>query len=141
MTHGVEASQMSTGATKFSDQHKSIGIYDTSKIRKLKALSKQDKEMNTLVKKYMETCDAGQKLNIDAYLKDVCITNKSYFYPDDFQVDPKNQEGLSHARRSSHVASDHSEGARNSSNPRESIYEGQSSMGGSALNKKQTKKE
>lgn len=82
MTHGL-GSQV-TSPSKFIEQSRPAVPANTSKIRQLKALSKQDKEMNLLVKKYMETCDQGQKLNIGAYLKDVCTTNKSFFYPDDF---------------------------------------------------------
>ena len=87
--------------------------------------------MNTLVKKYMGTCDQGEKLNIGAYLKDVCTTNKSFFYPEDFegQLDFNNLDGYSFggARRSSIGSEDHSPSAtghRNSSHhKRGSVYE------------------
>lgn len=51
--------------------------------KNVKPMTKQEKEMNSLVKKYLESCDQGQKLNIKAYLRDVCTTNKSFFYPED----------------------------------------------------------
>lgn len=42
--------------------------------------------MNSLVKKYMSTCQEGQKLNIKSYIQEVTTTNKSFFYPDDFTL-------------------------------------------------------
>ena len=130
----------------------------SSKLRQIKQVSKQDQEMNELVKKYMSTCDQGQKLNIGAYLKDVCTTNKSFFYPDNLQLcldgNPTTQDPGSQNRRSSlassaggrddgqqHSTFDEHDGKRNSSMKSSSRHEGSSAVQQSQMSKKQMLKE
>ena len=58
--------------------------------------SRQEKEMNSIVKKYVDSCSHGEKLNIKRYLREVCSTNKSFFYPDDTQTETENVSKAEH---------------------------------------------
>lgn len=137
------AHTMGRPQTQGGQARSNMAHYNAPMFKNIKPMTKQDKEMNSLVRKYLESCDQGQKLNIKAYLLDVCSTNKSFFYPEDSSdFETRRKASGSHKRRNSVTSLNSQVGEITQDGRRSSMR--QESVTGSAtspqLSKKQTKK-